>query len=266
MSREILRKRFEWFNDGRWEELIREKAIADEASTAMLRRRRRRQPDESERRAARAHSMVQMGELSRGRAVLEAAELAPGTNETLEALRDPRCRPPRAREPIPIHLMDHVPDAPFALDEDTFAKNVRSARKGSSTRAIRNDRGAFAATSGQPQGFTHSETTTTTHNNTQQQHNNTQQHTTTHNNTQHRTTTATTTTTTIKTTTHKRLGTLSSKLQKKKNSSKNTFVQNHFIQNRRQFHPRHFHPKTGSSMTLSSKTHPKPFSSQTQNT
>ena len=77
MSREKLRKRFERFNDGRWEELIREsQAIADEA------------PDESERRAARAHTVVQMGELSRGRAVLEVAELAPGTNETLEALRD----------------------------------------------------------------------------------------------------------------------------------------------------------------------------------
>ena len=56
--------------------------------------------------------------------------LAPVMNETLEVLRDPRRRPPRAREPIPIHLMDHVLDAPFALDEDTFAKNVRSARKG----------------------------------------------------------------------------------------------------------------------------------------
>ena len=73
-----------------------------------------------------------------------------------------------------------------------------------------------------------------------------------------------------------RLGSLSSKLQKKKNSSKNTFIQKHFhpktlssqntfIQNRRQFHPRHFHPKTVSSndtfipkwfrpTTLSSKT------------
>ena len=72
-----------------------------------------------------------------------------------------------------------------------------------------------------------------------------------------------------------RLGTLSSKLQKKKLiqkhfhpktlSSKNTFVQNTFTQNTRQFHPRHFHPKTGSSndtfiqkwfrpMTFSSKT------------
>ena len=63
-----------------------------------------------------------------------------------------------------------------------------------------------------------------------------------------------------------RLGTLSSKCEKKKLiqkhfrpktlSSKNTFVQNHFIQNRRQFHP----------MTLSSKNtfiqkhfRPKPF-------
>ena len=36
-------------------------------------------------------------------------------------------------------------------------------------------------------------------------------------------------------------------IRKKKNSSKNIFVQNHFIQNRRQFHPLHFHPKTVSS-------------------
>ena len=103
VSREKLRKRFEWFNDGRWEELIREsQAIADEANTAMLRRRRRRQPDESERRAARAHSMVQMGDLSRGRAVLEAAELAPGTNETLEALEHLR---PLLDNPRDVHSL-----------------------------------------------------------------------------------------------------------------------------------------------------------------
>ena len=73
------------------------------------------------------HSLVQMGELSRGRAALETAERAPGPNETLEALRG--VVPPRAREPIPNHLMDHVLDAPCGLDEDTFAKHVRSAHK-----------------------------------------------------------------------------------------------------------------------------------------
>ena len=48
------------------------------ANTAMLRRRRRRQPDESEQRAARAHSMVQMGELSRGHSMVQMGELSRG--------------------------------------------------------------------------------------------------------------------------------------------------------------------------------------------
>ena len=80
----------------------------------------------SERRAARAHALVQLGELSAGRVALEAAELAPGTEETYRALTDPRRRPPRPREPISDHLLNMSP-ALFELDEDRFA---RSARKG----------------------------------------------------------------------------------------------------------------------------------------
>ena len=43
-------------------------------------------------------------------------------------------------------------------------------------------------------------------------------------------------------------------------SSKNTFVQNQFVQNRRQFHPRHFHPKTVSSndIFIQNHFHPNP--------
>ena len=76
VSKEKLRKRFELFSAGRWQELLEDSVrMADEASNAMHRRRRRRNADHSDRRAARAHALVQLGELSAGRVALEAAEL-----------------------------------------------------------------------------------------------------------------------------------------------------------------------------------------------
>ena len=51
----------------------------------MVRRRRRRASDDTERRAARA--LVQKGELSSGRAALEAAEAVPGSEATLQQLQ-----------------------------------------------------------------------------------------------------------------------------------------------------------------------------------
>ena len=95
-------------------------------------------------RAARAHSLAQMGELSRERAALEAAGLALGTNETLEPLRDPRRRPPQAREPIPIHLTDHVPDALFGLRR-YIGEECSVSPQGSSARASRDDRWSINA-------------------------------------------------------------------------------------------------------------------------
>ena len=69
VSQEKLHKRFEMFASGRW------------ATAAILRRRRRRRSDNVEdRRVSKVLGFVQMGELSAGRAVLEAAELALGTN------------------------------------------------------------------------------------------------------------------------------------------------------------------------------------------
>ena len=84
VSREKLRKRFELFTAGQWEELIGvSQDMANEANVVMRRQRRRPLNDE-ERRAAKAHMLVQLGELLAGRAALEAADLAPGTNETLQ--------------------------------------------------------------------------------------------------------------------------------------------------------------------------------------
>ena len=130
ISKEKLRRRFESFNEGRWEELIRDSEVASNQASVAMHRKRRRHTDESERRARRAHTLVQLGEVSAGRAALESAELAPGSEETRCELTDPRRRPSRAREPIAQHILNHVPDTLFILDEDVFAKNVRSARKG----------------------------------------------------------------------------------------------------------------------------------------
>ena len=89
LSCENLTRRFSLFSQGRWTELIRaSERDAEEAATAR-RRRRRRGVDDLERRAARAQMMVQLGELSAGRQALEAAEIAPGTLPTLQALSRP---------------------------------------------------------------------------------------------------------------------------------------------------------------------------------
>ena len=53
-------------------------------NTPRLKRRRHRPEDDVERRAARALSLVQIGELSAGREALEGAEVAPGNDRTLE--------------------------------------------------------------------------------------------------------------------------------------------------------------------------------------
>ena len=100
----------------------------DEASVAVHRKRRREgQEGEMERRAARVHGFVQVGELSSGRQALEGASVAPGTRETLDSLRDRRRRPPLPRDPIPREKLEHQPDNPFDLDEHKFLTNLRSA-------------------------------------------------------------------------------------------------------------------------------------------
>ena len=130
ISRENLTSRFSLFSQGRWTELIRaSEQDAEDASTARCRRSRRRSVD-VERRAARAQMLVQLGELSSGRQALEAAEVAPGTLQTLQALRDPSRRPRRTREVISRELLDFEPATSLELDEGLFSKNLRSARRG----------------------------------------------------------------------------------------------------------------------------------------
>ena len=74
--------------------------------------------------------LVQLGELSSGRQAWEAAEVAPGTLQTLQALRDSSRRPCGAREVISRELLDFEPATSPELDEGLFSKKLRFARRG----------------------------------------------------------------------------------------------------------------------------------------
>ena len=69
-------------------------------ASRSFQRRRKAQTDTSERRAERAESDL-MGEVSAGRHALEGAPLAPGTQRTLDQLRDPVRRPTVPCAPLP---------------------------------------------------------------------------------------------------------------------------------------------------------------------
>ena len=72
---------------------------------------------------------MQVGELSH-RQVLEGADLAPGNQTTLGALRDAIRRPANPREPMPAELTNFVTPRVFELDEAEFNRNLRSSRRG----------------------------------------------------------------------------------------------------------------------------------------
>ena len=76
ISRDKLARRFEVFARGEWNELLSASRLCDEQATS------RRAGDEKKR----ALSLIQMGELSSARQALEGAAVAPGTEETREAL------------------------------------------------------------------------------------------------------------------------------------------------------------------------------------
>ena len=125
IAREKLVQLFERFSSGHWIELIRNCVVNEEEALKIAQRRSRRQgQDGIVRRVERADQLVHLGELSSARQVLESAELAPGTAETL------RARPATPRDPLPEDILGHEPDVEFQLDSDRFKRNVRSAKRG----------------------------------------------------------------------------------------------------------------------------------------
>ena len=126
VSRAKLLARFESFVVGEWTSLIKASALSSHRAD-VARNRRRRTDKDLKHRLSRAQSLVHMGELSSARQALEGAELAPGTEGTLEVLRKRATVP---REELPRELVRHVPEVPFVMDDDRFNKNVRSAKRG----------------------------------------------------------------------------------------------------------------------------------------
>ena len=92
--------------------------------------RSRRRDREDKARAARALSLVHMGELSAARQALEGGPMAPGTHATLRVLTDQERRPAFPREPHSAEVAHMQPAVPFQLDTNLFLVNLRKSRKG----------------------------------------------------------------------------------------------------------------------------------------
>ena len=131
VPRERLIERVNKFRAGEWSSLVEESlVVAASGHVSSRRRRRRQQVEDVERRANRASSLVQMGELSAGRQALEAAVVAPGTQQTLDLLQDSTRRPPHPRVAVPNHIAELQPEVPLDLDFTKFKECVHSARRG----------------------------------------------------------------------------------------------------------------------------------------
>ena len=127
MPRRKLENRFEMFFSGQWSSLVADARMMSEAASTARVRKRRRQGDG---RAVRAEKLAMMGELSSARQALESTGVAPGDQNTLNALRSPERRPRAPRAPLPPELRAMVPDRKFELDEECFCRNLRSGRRG----------------------------------------------------------------------------------------------------------------------------------------
>lgn len=124
-GRAALLKRADDFLSGRWALLY-----AAAASAALPPAGASRTPTADATRA-RAVALVRAGDLSRARQALTSAALAPGTTDTLEAIRDPQRRPPAPRRPIPNHLLSpSCGSAALRLEPQEVCEALRTAKRG----------------------------------------------------------------------------------------------------------------------------------------
>ena len=131
-----LARRAELLGSRRWCQLLDEAAHAADAhperpANPRSRRTRAEPEDDAQRRADRAVALAHLGELSAARTALEAAPLAPSTDETIAALRDPTKRPQTRQVPLPDWLSNFQPEGGCTpLDLNKFCGNLRGARRG----------------------------------------------------------------------------------------------------------------------------------------
>ena len=127
-GRSCLLRRLELFRLGEWRELHRQSRLVQVPPPPV------EGPNDTaheDSRASKACALVRRGELSRARQVLTAAQLAPGTEETYQALADPARRPPERMRDIPPEVLAHRPEEELALTVKQVADALRSSKRGS---------------------------------------------------------------------------------------------------------------------------------------
>ena len=151
ISRNKLTSRFEAFSRGEWFNLIEASIACDERAAQSRRRGLRRSGDNIEQRAIRAETFVQFGELSHAWQVLEGADLAPGNQTTLDALRDEIRRIANPREPMPAELTNFVPLELSSLMKLQVQPKLAFIKKGCRRQPFWKDHGALASSLGRRQ-------------------------------------------------------------------------------------------------------------------
>ena len=128
IGKEKLREPFCSFRAGRWASLLVASVENDEEAARIATRKSRTQHHgDLEHKISKAMTRMEFGELTAGKQALEGADLAPGTETRLRELRQRQQMP---RDPISPKILNHVPQTLFALAEDKFGANLRSARRG----------------------------------------------------------------------------------------------------------------------------------------
>jgi hypothetical protein len=130
VERADLLARVELFRAGRWLELLAASSAGIASACQRQGATARPQADDLERRAARAHALVRLGEVSAARQALLSEPLAPGTAETLAELRDPERRPQQPHGELEPELLRLQPQEPLQLDRALFLANLRGSRRG----------------------------------------------------------------------------------------------------------------------------------------
>ena len=131
VPKEDFARRASMFQDGRWIDLLAESNASTEANRPRSSASTTHAEVGLERRAARAHTLVRLGEVSAARQALVSEAVAPGNATTLRELSDPNRRPQVPHEPIEPETMEFQPEEPFVLDRGRFVTNLRRARAAS---------------------------------------------------------------------------------------------------------------------------------------
>ncbi|CAK0894886.1 unnamed protein product, partial [Prorocentrum cordatum] len=142
IPKEQLLERFTRFEAGDWAQLLTEaqpgppRRPPERDANGQSRApeaRRGRAPDENEElrsRCERARELIRLGEVSAARQALTASAVAPGTQATLDELRDPARRLQQPREQLSERAARAPPQGLASLEPDRLLTNVRRSRRG----------------------------------------------------------------------------------------------------------------------------------------